>query len=543
MSSVRLTELLARLPEGSVQWYCSPLEGEQMKQGWKTSEAESWGVERYIPPPGQANAFPDSPSRGEFLTDPLMIQAITQDSRQVRPGTLFAAIPGTAHNGEAYIAAAIAAGAVAILCRPEAVAHTQDAAVAVLVSEEPRKALSLLAAAFYQPQPASIVAITGTDGKTSTAEFTRQFWELLGIAALSIGTLGLKTDQLLHGMPPLSDNTTPEPVAFYHALSAACRQGIHHVVCEASSHGLEQYRLEGVHPNVAVFTSFSQDHLDYHHTMDAYFAAKAALFERLLPQDGYAVLCSDYPAIAELAASLRAKAKRVITYGKSGDVAIRAITPIPSGQSILLAYDGQDYTLQLPIFGAFQVYNVVAAALAASLTVRMHLAELLPLLPRLTTIRGRLELVGKTAGGALIFVDYAHTAGALEKALETLRPYASQQLHLVFGCGGDRDRGKRLLMGAVAARLADRVIVTDDNPRHEDAASIRRAVLDTCKGALDIADRREAIATAIRALNSGDVLLIAGKGHEDYQIIGAQKHPFDDAAVVADALGEMMLHA
>jgi UDP-N-acetylmuramoyl-L-alanyl-D-glutamate--2,6-diaminopimelate ligase len=453
----------------------------------------------------------------------------------MQEGSLFAAIVGTAVNGEDFITAAVKAGAVAVLCRPEAATLVPEG-VAVVTHPEPRHALSVLARAFYQPQPRHIVAITGTDGKTSTAEFTRQWWELLGKPALSIGTLGLKSDRTLANLPTLSDNTTPEAVAFYQTLQKAAEQGVQHVACEASSHGIHQHRLDGIAPEVAVFTSFSQDHLDYHATMEAYFAAKVALFSHLLPADGTAVLCSDYVEIAGLAERLRDEGRKVVTYGTHGDLAIRAITPSAKGQAVEIAYQGQTHHFTVPIFGAFQVSNILAAALAVSVTTGVVLGDMLLHASRLTPIRGRLELVTTTREGALVFVDYAHTAGALEKALLTLKPYVKGRLHLVFGCGGDRDAGKRPKMGAVAARLADNVIVTDDNPRTENALAIRQAILAGCPDAAEVAGRAQAIALATRTLQAGDVLLIAGKGHEDYQIIGTTKHPFDDRTAVVEAL-------
>lgn len=450
-------------------------------------------------------------------------------------GFLFAAIKGASHNGEDYIKNAVKAGTVAILCSKSS-RHLVPPYIITLESEDPKRALAKLAAAFYHPQPETLVAVTGTDGKTSTAEFTRQLWECCDVKAVSIGTLGLKSAHRLEGLPALSLNTTPEPVAFYHTLHMASQQGINHIVCEASSHGIEQGRLEGIAAKCAIFTSFTQDHLDYHGSIEEYFIAKAGLFERLMAVDGLAILCSDYAHIATLAQKLRSVGKRVITYGLQGDVNVCRITALPQGQEVELEYDGRKHTLALPIYGAFQVSNVIAATLAVAYTLNLSFEHVAAYWPHLTTIRGRLELVGTTAKGALIFVDYAHTAGALEKALTTLRDYTSHRLHVVFGCGGDRDALKRPMMGAVAERLADVVIVTDDNPRTEDAASIRAAVLRACPRALEIADRATAIAKAINALQPKDVLLIAGKGHEDYQIIGTTYYPFDDAAVVRDLL-------
>ncbi len=559
MFSVRLTELLARAGvEGAGN---SPLEGES-KHGsvlvggsltsapqpidLRPADLSSRTPPAFTPPWGESN-LKDSTSlagavggSGPLSHSPLhnvTVTGITQDSRQVEAGFLFAAITGDTYNGEDYIAHAAEAGAAAVLCRPSALPSVPPH-VTALPHEEPRRALSLLCAAFYRPQPEVVVAVTGTDGKTSTAEFTRQLWELCNVDALSIGTLGLKCARPLKHLPALSDNTTPEPVAFYRTLSAAAQQGVSHIVCEASSHGIEQGRLEGVVPRAAIFTSFTQDHLDYHGTMASYFAAKEALFDRLLPKDALSILCADYPEIAALGARLLSEGRPVITYGSQGNAAITRITPMPRGQEVEVRYEGEDHALDLPVFGTFQVSNVIAATLAVAHTLRLSFKEVAARWPQLTTIRGRLELVGTTRAGALIFVDYAHTPGALEKALSTLRAYASAGLHVVFGCGGDRDADKRPKMGAVAARLAHSVIVTDDNPRTEDAVSIRRAVMAGCPDAREIADRAEAIAYALHGLRAGDVVLIAGKGHEDYQIIGTTKYPFDDAEVVKTILAK-----
>ncbi len=481
-------------------------------------------------------SVPDSiDSRHIFITH------ITQDSRSVTPGCIFAAIQGTHHNGEDYIADAVTQGASAILCRPE-LAASLSLPCPVIATDNPRQAVSILAAQLYTPQPPYTIAVTGTDGKTSVAEFTRQFWELLDIRAASIGTLGLKTRHIIPELPTLSDNTTPEPATLHHALSVACAHGVLHVACEASSHGLDQHRLDGMAPQAAIFTSFTQDHLDYHHDMDSYFAAKARLFHELLADDGLAVLCSDYADIARLADTLRQQGKQVITYGTSGDAVMSSITPIPSGQHLQLQYDDQHYHIHLPVFGTFQAYNIVAAMLAVSYVTRVHVAELIALCEKLHTIPGRLELTGTTRNGALIFVDYAHTPGALEKALQTLQPYVRNQLHVVFGCGGDRDTGKRPQMGSVAAKATPYIILTDDNPRTEDPDTIRADIATGCPDAQQISNRREAIRTAIDRLQAGDVLLIAGKGHETYQIIGSTRHHFSDAQTVQDVLGEEILH-
>jgi UDP-N-acetylmuramoyl-L-alanyl-D-glutamate--2,6-diaminopimelate ligase len=457
------------------------------------------------------------------------ITSITQDSRVVAKGTLFAAIKGEKHNGEDYIEAAIAAGASAILVSDDYdILQIQNATF--ITHHNHRLALSLLAQAFYCPQPTHKIAVTGTDGKTSTAEFVRQLWEILEKPAISVGTLGLKSDRPLANLPALSDNTSPEQVSFYKALNVAAQQGVQYVVTEASSIGIDQHRLSGFAPNIAIFTSFSQDHLDYHGTMEAYFSAKAQLFTELLQPQGTAILCADYAEIREFAQSLNHK---VITYGthESADLRITNITPNANGQFVTCIYQSEQYQFNIPIYGDFQAYNIIASMLAICVDCHLNFANIIPLCASLKPIKGRLELAGQK-NGALIFVDYAHTAGALAKALQTLRPYASNKLHLVFGCGGDRDKSKRPQMGKVANDIADYIIITDDNPRSEDAATIRASIKSTCPNALEIADRSAAIKHAISQLKTGDVLLIAGKGHENYQIIGTTKHHFDDVEQV-----------
>jgi UDP-N-acetylmuramoyl-L-alanyl-D-glutamate--2,6-diaminopimelate ligase len=461
----------------------------------------------------------------------VMIAALTQDSRQVGAGCLFAAIMGEKHNGEAFIAAAIKAGATAILVDDD---YPSTETITIIKCANPRQTLAHLAAIFYAPIPKVKVAITGTDGKTSTSEFVRNLWEARGNPAISIGTLGLKSEHEIANLPHLSDNTSPEVVSFYKALQAAKEAGVNHMVCEASSIGIDQHRLSGLNPNIAIFTSFAQDHLDYHGTTANYFAAKAKLFTELLAEDGFAILCADYAQIMQLKPQL----KNCLTYGRAAnaDVCLREIIPNVGGQTILIDCLGEIIEAELPIYGEFQAYNVLAASLAVANSEGVRLQEIIKLWSRLKPIKGRLELVSKTKDGALVFVDYAHTAGALEKALTTLKPYVEGKLHLVFGCGGDRDASKRPQMGAVARRLADFCIITDDNPRTEDASAIRAAIKEAHPEAFEIADREQAIHAAINNLQGGDILLIAGKGHEDYQIIGITKHPFDDALVARKAI-------
>lgn len=474
-----------------------------------------------------------------------IITHITQDSRNIMAGGLFVAIKGELHNGEDYINEAIKRNASAILVAQDYdIADLRDINIAILTHPNPRLALSLIAEAFYQPQPTHKIAITGTDGKTSTAEFTRQLWELCGNNAISIGTLGLKSARIIDNLPTLSDNTSPEPARFYETLSECAKQNIQHVVVEASSIGIEQHRLAGFAPNVAIFTSFSQDHLDYHGTMEEYFQAKAALFTQLLPQNETAILCTDYAPVRQLAEKLRLQHKNVITYGDANiencskpDLSINSIELSAQGQIVNFNYQRQDFSIAAPLYGDFQAYNLLAASLAIATDLQLSLEDILQHWQHITPIKGRLQLVQKTIEtnnklifvANLIFVDYAHTAGALEKALKTLRPYATNKLHILFGCGGDRDALKRPQMGLVAHNFADIITITDDNPRTENASAIRASIKATCPNAVEIACRAQAIKHAISQLTTGDVLLIAGKGHEDYQIIGTTKHPFDDA--------------
>jgi UDP-N-acetylmuramoyl-L-alanyl-D-glutamate--2,6-diaminopimelate ligase len=455
------------------------------------------------------------------------ITAITQDSRLVQNGSLFAAIRGEKNNGEDFIADAIKSGAAAILVHDDCPLNLTN--ITILKHPNPRFILGHLAAIFYAPQPRIKVAVTGTDGKTSTAEFIRNLWELTGNSAISIGTLGLKSNRNIAGIKPLSDNTSPEVVSFYQALQAAEVANIQHIVCEASSIGIDQYRLSGFKQNIAIFTSFSQDHLDYHGTMQNYFAAKAKLFSDLLAHDGLAILCADYEEINQLKSTL----KNYVTYGKSAaaQVRLKQITPHIHGQTLLIDNLGEEIQAELPIYGEFQAYNILASSLAVAYSTKLNLREVTKLWQQIKPIKGRMELVGKTKSDALIFVDYAHTAGALEKALITLKPYVTGKLHLVFGCGGDRDASKRPQMGAAAEKFADICTITDDNPRNEDASAIRTAIKASNPNAYEIGDREDAIKQAINRLESGDILLIAGKGHEDYQIIGTTKHSFDDAII------------
>ena len=430
---------------------------------------------------------------------------ITADSRQVRPGMVYAALPGTRADGRAFIGDAVARGAVAVLAPPDTAWPDGVPARPLIADPEPRRALARLAALHAGPQPRTVVAVTGTNGKTSTAEFLRQLLALSGMRAASLGTLGLIGPDGASG-PGL---TTPDPVTLAETLAALARDGVHGVAMEASSHGLDQRRLDGVRLAAAGFTNLTRDHLDYHGTMDAYLAAKLRLFSAVLPAGAPAVACAELEPVALDA--LRGIAGPVLhTTGEGGSLIrlLRAI-PQPHGQTLELDCGGSRGAVELPLPGRFQADN---ALLAAGLALVTGTGAALDLLPGLCGVRGRMELAATLPNGAAIYVDYAHTPNALDRLLRALRPHTQGRLHVVFGAGGDRDRGKRPLMGAAAAALADHAVVTDDNPRTEDPASIRAAVLAACPSAREIGDRAAAIAAALDALRPGDVLAVGRQG-------------------------------
>jgi UDP-N-acetylmuramoyl-L-alanyl-D-glutamate--2,6-diaminopimelate ligase len=456
------------------------------------------------------------------------ITGLTADSRAVEPGFLFAALPGSAVDGRKFIDAAISKGAAAILA-PDGTEISADD-VALLTSKDARAALAHIAAAFYADQPETIAAVTGTNGKTSVAHFTRQIWSLLGHQAVSMGTLGL---QLPDGSvkPSL---TTPDPVTLHADLAGLARDGVDHVVMEASSHGLDQRRLDGVKLRAAAFTNLSRDHLDYHGTIEAYLDAKARLFSTLLPADGIAVLNADIPEMVSLSDAFGGK---VISYGRNGtELKLLAAEPSHSGTQITLEAFGHKIEIDLPLAGAFQVSNILCAA-GLAIACGADTADVLGCLSRLQGVPGRLEHAGTSHGGS-VYIDYAHTPDALENVLNAMRPHTTGRLIVVFGCGGDRDRGKRPMMGRIATDLADIAIVTDDNPRSEQPDAIRRDILTAAPGARDIGDREAAIREAVSMLSDGDILVIAGKGHETGQIIGNDIRPFDDLRVARTAIAD-----
>ncbi len=463
------------------------------------------------------------------------ITGLTADSHAVEPGFLFAALPGSTPgstvDGRDFIDAAISKGAAAILA-PDDTDISNDGIsndnVALLTSKDARAALAHIAAAFYAAQPETIAAVTGTNGKTSVAHFIRQIWSLLGHQAVSMGTLGL---QLPDGSvkPSL---TTPDPVTLHAELAELARDGVDHVVMEASSHGLDQRRLDGVKLRAAAFTNLSRDHLDYHGTIEAYLEAKTRLFSSLLPADGIAVLNADIPEMAQLADAFSGK---VISFGQNGpELKLRAAEPSHSGTRITLEAFGTVAEIDLPLAGNFQVYNVLCAA-GLAIACGEDTERVIGCLHKLTGVPGRMELAGTVNGGS-VYIDYAHTPDALENVLNAMRPHTTGQLIAVFGCGGDRDRGKRPMMGYLATDLADIVIVTDDNPRSETPDTIRREILAAARGARDIDNRETAIREAVSMLSDGDILVIAGKGHETGQIIGDEVRPFDDLIVARTAI-------
>ncbi|MBB4858462.1 UDP-N-acetylmuramoyl-L-alanyl-D-glutamate--2,6-diaminopimelate ligase [Novosphingobium chloroacetimidivorans] len=456
------------------------------------------------------------------------------DHRKVAPGTVFGAFPGARVNGEDFIAAAIKAGAVAIVARPEAKVegsvHFADA--------EPRRAFARLAQGFFVPVPETLVAVTGTNGKTSTVELTRQLWRMAGLRAASIGTLGVTTsdESVSTGL------TSPDIVTFLSNMTGLAREGVSHVAFEASSHGLSQFRSEGPRVAAAAFTNLSRDHLDYHATMDDYFAAKMRLFDEVVADDGTAVVWADDAWSAQAIAHAERRGLNLFTVGEQGkQLRLRSRTATALGQTLQVEYLGMTVKIDLPLIGAYQAANAMVAA-GLVLATGGAPAQTFDAMKRLQTVRGRLERAAVSAKGAPIYVDYAHTPDALQAAIAALRPHVTGRLIVVFGAGGDRDQGKRPEMGRIACRNADSVIVTDDNPRGEDPAAIRAMVLAGCaEGAMEIGDRRDAIGAAIVEASGGDVVLVAGKGHEQGQVVGSGAHarvlPFDDVTVAREMSG------
>jgi len=448
------------------------------------------------------------------------------DHRKVAPGTVFGAFQGARFNGEDFIPSAVQSGAVAVVARPQA---RVDGA-AHLPADEPRRAFAGLAAKFFTPFPGTVVAVTGTNGKTSNVELTRQLWRMSGHHAASIGTLGVTTadDQVTTGL------TTPDIVTFLSNMAGLAREGVTHAAFEASSHGLSQYRTEGLPVHAAAFTNFSRDHLDYHGTMKAYFEAKMRLFSEVIEPEGTAVVWTDDPKSEEVIRRCRARSLRIISVGARGDtLRLTGRETTQLGQKLSIEADGRTHSVTIPLIGAYQAANTLTAA-GLALATGGDLQQTLTNVGRLQPVRGRLERAVISRAGAPVYVDYAHTEDALQSAIEALRPHAKGRLITLFGAGGDRDQGKRPEMGRVAARMSDLVIVTDDNPRSEEPAAIRRDILAGAPEAREVPGRREAIAEAIAQAGPDDIVLLAGKGHEQGQIVGDQVLPFDDVQVARE---------
>ena len=464
---------------------------------------------------------------------PDVITGISVDSRQTKPGHLFAAMPGSNVHGAEFVKFAARMGAAAVLTDQSGYEITLAEGgydVPFLISDDPRMALSMAAAGWFEGQPETIVAITGTNGKTSVANFTRQIWEELGYAAVNFGTVGVEGAV----SAPLS-HTTPEPLTLHALLADLAAQGVTHAAMEASSHGLEQRRLDGVRLTAAGFTNLSRDHLDYHDGFEDYFDAKAGLFRRVLPDGTTAVINVDDARGAGLAKELN----KVLSVGHGdADICIKDTRYRADGLDVLVSFGGASHMVPLDLIGGFQADN---AMLAAGLVIACgaDASEVFAALPKLQTVRGRMELVATRSNGAMVFVDFAHTPDALETALQAMRPHVMGRLLVVFGAGGDRDKGKRPLMGKAAVKFADVVYVTDDNPRTEDPTEIRAAIMAACPNANEIGDRAEAILTAIDALQPGDALLIAGKGHETGQIVGTDVLEFNDAEQASIAVAAL----
>jgi UDP-N-acetylmuramoyl-L-alanyl-D-glutamate--2,6-diaminopimelate ligase len=460
----------------------------------------------------------------------IRITGLTADSRLVAPGMLFVALSGTKADGMAFVAEAVARGAAAILAEDNAKADALS--MPVLRSSEPRQVLAHLAARFFGAQPETVAAVTGTNGKTSVAAFLRQIWTATGFEAASLGTVGIVTNK---GETVLA-HTTPDPVTLHKYLAAMAAEGVTHLALEASSHGLDQHRLDGVRFSAGAFTNITRDHLDYHPTFEDYFQAKLRLFRELLPPGSPAVIDADSPGADQAIETAQNRRLNVFTVGQGGKaIALNSIAREGFKQRLSVTFQGRDFSVALPLAGAFQVSNALVAA-GMALGLGASAETVFSALAGIRGAKGRLEYIGETALGAPVFVDYAHTPDALVKALQALRPYASARLHVVFGCGGDRDTGKRPEMGRAAIAYADDVYVTDDNPRSEEPAMIRRAIMAAAPGAIEIAGRADAIAMATGNLKRGDVLLVAGKGHETGQIVGKTVIPYSDHEAVASAL-------
>ncbi|RVQ66668.1 UDP-N-acetylmuramoyl-L-alanyl-D-glutamate--2,6-diaminopimelate ligase [Sinorhizobium medicae] len=476
------------------------------------------------------SSFPELSAQLKGDAANIEIGGITADSRQVGPGDLFVAVAGAKADGSAYITDALSRGASAVVAGTRARA---EAGINVFTISEPRRFLAKASSSFFGRQPETMVAVTGTAGKTSVASFTRQIWAHSGFSAAMIGTTGVVSP----GRAEYGSLTTPDPVSLHKLLAELADEGVTHAAMEASSHGLDQQRLDGVNLAAAAFTNLGRDHMDYHPTVEHYMASKMRLFAALLPKGSPAVIFADDQWSADAIAAARKAGHDVRTVGRNGDfIALKRVEHFRHKQSAEVHVGDDIYEIHVPLAGDFQVANaLVAAGLAMSTGISAKAA--FSALERLQGASGRLELVGQTKDGALAYVDYAHKPDALSNVLESVRPFTTGRVVVVFGCGGDRDKGKRPIMGEIASRLADVVIVTDDNPRSEVPEVIRAEIMAAAKGATEIGDRAEAIRVAVGMLKTGDTLIVAGKGHEEGQTVGSVTLPFSDHAEVRKALG------
>ena len=467
------------------------------------------------------------------LPQEVEIVGIASDSRRVEPGFLFAALEGTKVDGSSFVEDAVRRGASAVLAKTGAIKAALS--VPLIEVDEPRQSLAKTAATFFKAQPQTMAAVTGTSGKTSVASFTRQIWAYAGFAAASIGTTGV----IAPGREEYGSLTTPDPIALHQLLSELAASGVTHTSVEASSHGLDQYRLDGVKLAAGAFTNLGRDHMDYHPSVEEYHSAKMRLFRELLPASAPAVIFADDPWSERTIACARSAGLEILTVGRAGTfLELKRVEHERNRQRAEIQIGTELYEIDLPLAGDFQVSNALVAA-GLALSTGLDSAKAMAALEHLKGASGRLELVGSTKDGAPVYVDYAHKPEALENVLTAVRPFTTGRVIVVFGCGGDRDRGKRPIMGEIASRLADVAIVTDDNPRTEEPASIRAEILAASPDAIEIGDRRKAIREAVSMLHAGDTLIVAGKGHEEGQTIGSETLPFSDHEEVRSALREM----
>ena len=475
------------------------------------------------------------------------ISGLVVNSAQVKKGDLFFALAGTVHDGRDFIDDAIKRGAVAIVTDDRPFNFKQAMSIPVVQTDNPRQVMAKAAARFWPQQANLIGAVTGTNGKTSTVDFMRQIWARVNWSSISIGTIGMRGESMHKPDTPMADIaqlTTPDSLSLHASIADVAKRGVTHLALEASSHGLQQYRLDGLNIHVAGFTNLSRDHLDHHLNMDGYFAAKLRLFEDLLIVGGGAVINIDDAYGKKIVKRIKGLPIVVKTYGtsKAADFYIKDIATTDFGLDLKVVYQDKTWHIPLALAGTFQAMNAVAAAIMCHLS-GLPLHDSLGSLAYLKSVPGRMQIVHGHPENAQIIVDYAHTPDALAAALTALRPAATGKLAVLFGCGGDRDKGKRAEMGQIARTSADKIFITDDNPRTEDAASIRAAIISACPNAVEIASRDKAIAAALSSIGSGDVLLIAGKGHETVQLVGNESLPFDDAAIASHLMMQMQKEA